>query len=317
MRKCLALITLAIVVAALVITLAVVPGYASEINHEKFFVETDTGMKLMVLAKLPITGRLGHAVLLVHGSGVGLEYWDIPIRNYSVMNALAKRGLDVYAVQCRGYGESTKPNGMEVNVTNTAKDLKSVVSEIARRAKVGKVSIVGHSSGGTVVLMAAHLCPELIDRVVLMGAPYKKINPQFEAYAQKVIEMAKQPGNDYVPNGHHLNIEKRIDAYDEDVVAWYKKLVGEKYGKMPGGIYPDVIKNPTISVVPKIELPTLILNGSNEYVVAFDDALALFADIGAKDKSIIILPGGFHLMFLEKHGSVGIQESLFFWLTKK
>ncbi len=316
MRLCLVKTALAIV-AAVAMTLAPVLGFTAEINEDTFFIETDTGMKLTVLSKSPVSEGLGRAVLLVHGSGVGMEYWDIPIRDYSVMNALAKKGLSVYLVQCRGYGESTKPNGMEVTVTNTAKDLKSVVREIAKRAKVDKVSIVGHSTGGLVALMAAQLFPELLDRVVVIGTPYKKISPKFVAYANKVLEMSKQPGNDYVPNRHHLNIEKRIDTYDEDVVAWYKKLVGEKYGKMPSGIYPDIIKNPTIPYVPKIKLPTLILNGSNEYVVAFEDAQALFGDLGSQDKAFIVLPGGFHLMFLEKRGSVGLQESLFFWLTKK
>ena len=69
-----------------------------EIHREEFFVETDTGMKLMVAARIPRTERLGQVVLLVHGSGVGWPYWDIPIRDYSIMDYLAGRGFEVYAV---------------------------------------------------------------------------------------------------------------------------------------------------------------------------------------------------------------------------
>ena len=64
-----------------------------EIHREEFFVETNTGMKLMVAARIPRTGRLGQAVLLVHGSGVGWHYWDIPIPGYSVMDYLAGGGV--------------------------------------------------------------------------------------------------------------------------------------------------------------------------------------------------------------------------------
>jgi pimeloyl-ACP methyl ester carboxylesterase len=274
-------------------------------------------MKLLVVAKIAQTGRLGQAILLVHGSGVGWVYWDIPIRDYSIMDYLAKKGLDVYAVECRGYGKSTKPNGMEVSATSMASDLKSVIREIAKRSGVSKVGMAGHSSGGPVLLVAAGMYPELVERMVLIGAPYKKIHPNFVAYATKVIEMGKEPGKDYVPNLHYKDVEKRLDAYDDDVVAWYKKIVEEQYGLMPAGVYPDVIKNPGIPIVSVTKVPTLILNGSNEYVVEPQDALDMFKDLGSPDKAMIILPGGYHLMFLERRGHVGLQESIFFWMTKK
>ena len=302
--------------AALIAVTPLGKGFASDFRQEEFFVEADTGMKLQVVAKIPVSARIGRAVLLVHGSGVGWEYWDIPIRTYSIMNYLAAKGIDVYAVQSRGYGKSTRPKGMEVSADSIAKDLKSVVAAIGKRSQVAKVSLAGHSSGGVATLAAAGMYPELVDRLILVGVPYKKVNDQFVAYANKMIEAARQPGKDYVPNMHHLAVEKRLGAYDEDVIAWYKQLVGGSYGLIPGGVFPDVILNPTIAVVPRLRVPTLILNGSNEYVVDPDDARAMFNDLEAPDKAFIIQPGGFHLMFLEKRGHVGLQESLYFWITK-
>jgi len=303
--------------APLVTVTPLTGGFASDFRQEQFFVEADTGMKLLVVAKIPGSDRVGRAVLLVHGSGVGWEYWDIPIRTYSIMNYLAARGIDVYAVQSRGYAGSTRPNGMEVNAESMAKDMKSVVAAIAKRSQVAKVSLAGHSSGGVVVLAAAGMYPQALDRLVLVGTPYKKVHPQFVGYANTMIEAAKQPGKDYVPNQHHLAVETRLDAHDEDVIAWYKELVGRSYGAIPGGVFPDVILNPAISIVPKLRIPTLVLNGSNEYVVDPDDARDMFRDLGAPDKALIVQPGGYHLMFLEKRGHVGMQESLFFWITKK
>jgi alpha-beta hydrolase superfamily lysophospholipase len=292
--------------------------FGAEVVRKEFFVDAETGMRLLVVAKIPQAGRLGQAVLLVHGSGVGWEYWDIPLRDYSVMDYLAGRGLDVYAVQSRGYGKSTKPNGMTVTAANIAADLKSVVADIMKRSNVNKVSMAGHSSGGTVALVAGGTYPELLDRMVIIGTRYKKINPQFVAYATKMIEQASEPGKDYVNNTHYLDVEKRLDAHDEDVVAWYKKLVGENYRLMPGGIYPDSVgKNPAALFVPTMKVPTLLLNGSKEYVVELDDSFDMFRDLGPSDKAMIIQPGGYHLMFLERKGHVGLQESIFFWVTKK
>lgn len=306
------------VISGLLCLLSCPPSFSAEVNRQEFFVEAQKEIKLLVVAKAPAKGAIGKAVLLVHGSGVGLEYWDIPIRDYSIMDYLAQRGIHTYAVQCRGYGESSKPNGMQVNAASIASDLKAVVAEVAKRSGVKKVSLVGHSSGGTAVLVAAGTYPELLDRMVLIGTRYKKINPQFVAYATKVIDAAKEPGKDYVPNTHYLDVQKRLDTYDEDVVAWYKKLVAEKYGVMPGGIYPDsVSNNPGEPFVSTMKIPTLILNGSREYVVDLADNIAMFADLGTPDKSMVIHPGGYHLMFLEKTGHVAMQEALDFWLSKK
>jgi alpha-beta hydrolase superfamily lysophospholipase len=288
-------------------------------NHreeQEFFVDTEPGIRLMMASKIPKGKRLGKAVVLVHGSGVGWIYWDIPIRDYSVMDYLAERGLDVYAMECRGYGKSTKPNGLSVTAEAMARDLKAVIATIMKRSGVTKLSAVGHSSGGTVLMVAAGMYPELLDRMILIGTPYKTINPLFREYATQIIRSAGEPGKDYVPNLHYNDIENRLDAYDKDVVAWYKSAVEKNYSVMPGGIFPDIIENPGASFVPKIMVPTLLLNGGKEYVVEGADSLALFKDMGAQDKAFIVLPDSFHLPYLEKLGHIGLQESIYFWVAK-
>ncbi len=285
-------------------------------EEQEFFVDTEPGMRLMVTSKISKEKRLGKAVVLVHGSGVGWIYWDIPFRGYSVMDYLAERGLDVYAVECRGYGKSTKPNGLSVTAKAMAKDLKAVIARIMKRSGVTKLSAAGHSSGGTVLMVAAGKYPDLFDRMILIGTPYKTINPVFREYATRMIQAAVEPGKDYVPNLHYHDIENRLDAFDKDVVAWYKSVVQKNYRVMPGGILPDVVENPGAPFVPKIMVPTLLLNGAKEYVVEWADSLALFKDMGAQDKAFILQPDSFHLPYLEKRGHVGLQESIYFWVTK-
>jgi alpha-beta hydrolase superfamily lysophospholipase len=288
----------------------------SHMEELEFFVDTEPGIRLMVASKIPKEHRLGKAVVLVHGSGVGWIYWDIPMENYSIMDYLFKRGLDVYAVECRGYGKSTKPNGLSVTAKAMAKDLKSIIATITKRSGVTKVSVVGHSSGGTVLMVAAGMYPELLDRMVLIGTPYKAINPLFQGYATQVVRTAREPGKDYVPNLHYKDIQNRLDAHDKNVVDWYKAVVGEKYSVMPAGILPDIMENPGASLVPAMQIPTLIFNGAKEYVVESTDSMALFADMGAQDKAFIVQPNSFHLPYLEKRGHIGLQQSIHFWVTK-
>jgi alpha-beta hydrolase superfamily lysophospholipase len=285
-------------------------------EQEEFFVDTEPGIRLMVASKIPKEQRLGKAVVLVHGSGVGWIYWDIPMQDYSIMDYLSKRGLDVYAVECRGYGKSTKPNGLSVTAEAMAKDLKAVIATILKRSGVTKVSAAGHSSGGMVLMVAAGMYPELLDRMVLIGTPYKAINPLFREYATQVIRAVREHGKDYAPNLHYKDIENRLDAHDKNVVDWYKFVVEENYSVMPGGILPDIMENPGAPLVPTMQVPTLIFNGAKEYVVEGTDSMALFADMGAQDKAFIVQPNSFHLPYLEKLGHIGLQESIYFWVTK-
>jgi alpha-beta hydrolase superfamily lysophospholipase len=285
-------------------------------EQQEFFVETESGIRLMVASKIPKEQRLGKAVVLVHGSGVGWIYWDIPMQDYSIMDYLVDRGLDVYAVECRGYGKSTKPNGLSVTAKAMAKDLKAVIATIMKRSGVTKVSAAGHSSGGTVLMVAAGMYPELLDRMVLIGTPYKAINPLFREYATQVIRAARESGKGYVPNLHYKDIENRLDAHDKNVVDWYKFVVEENYSVMPGGILPDIIENPGAPFVPSMSIPTLIFSGAKEYVTELADAQAMFLDLATRDKGFIIQPDSFHLAFLEKRGHRGLQECTFFWITK-
>jgi pimeloyl-ACP methyl ester carboxylesterase len=288
-----------------------------DIDQQQFFVKTRAGKRIMVTAKIPRQQRQGKAVLLVHGSGVGWVYWDIPIRDYSIMDCLANRGLDVYAVECPGYGKSTKPEGTKVTANSVAEDLKDVVADLCRRSGVTRVSAAGHSSGGTVLLLAGTFYPELLDRMVLIGTPYRKLNPSFLEEAKNIIEAAQVHGNDYTPNLHYEDIENRLDNHEKNVLEWYKGVVKVHYPEIPAGIFPDIVENPAMDAVFSFQVPVMIFNGSEEYIMPPEDAVALFQDLGIPDKGLVIQPNGFHLPFLEKRGHLGLQESVLFWLTKK
>ena len=290
---------------------------SEELRRREYVLKLETGVELAVLEKIPLAGRLRKALLLVHGSGVGSACWDIPVGGYSVMDYLALEGLDVYAVECRGYGRSSRPDGLEVNAGSMADDICALLPLLAEKSGVERLGLAGHSSGGTVTLLAADRCPELVSRLVLIGTPYKEINPQFTAYARMVVEMAREPGRDYVPNLHHKDIEQRLGVHEPETVEWYKRTVEERYGLIPGGLFPDLITNPGLAVVPRLDVPTLVIYGSHEYVVEAGDMAGLFGELKTEDKALIVIPGGFHLMFLEKYGHLGLREAISYWVKKE
>jgi pimeloyl-ACP methyl ester carboxylesterase len=285
----------------------------AEIIKREFTIKADDGVTLSVVEK-STGGDNQSKILLVHGSGCGWEYWDVPLNNYSVMDGLAEEGFQVYALECRGYGRSDRPDGRTVTASRLAADAALVAREISEADE--KIGLVGHSSSGIVVLMAAAQTPENWSRLAVLGAPYRCINPQFEAYASQMIKAAETEGQDTVPNGHHLEIETRLNEPEEEIIKWYKELISASYPRIPAAVFADVVENPTISLIPDVQVPTLLINGSNEYVVDPADALDLLDDLGSDDKGAVILPGSYHLPFLEKRGHRDLLACLQFWFSR-
>lgn len=282
------------------------------IARHDFTLAADDGVKLSVVKKTT-GGTSGPKILLVHGSGCGWEYWDVPFKGYSIMDGLAQGGFEVYAMECRGYGRSDRPDGRTITSERMAMDAAVVAREIGGGEKIG---LVGHSSSGIVVLMAAAKTPDAWSRIAVLGAPYKRINPQFQAYANQMIDVANAGGEDTVPNRHHQEIETRLNDPEEEIIDWYKDLISTTYPRIPAAVFVDVVENPVKSLIPGINLPTLLINGSNEYVVDLDDALDLLNDLGAVDKGGVILPDSYHLPFLERKGHGDLLSCLQFWFSR-
>ena len=156
------------------------------------------------------------AVLLIQGrSAYAIPSYDLPFKDYSWMEFLAKRGFDVYAMDLQGYGGSTIPsimnNPCNANTESQAKyliphplattcapayaksfgnyatnwdEIDTVVDYIraSQADPRAKVSLIGHSRGGLRVIGYAALHPDKIERIVAFTPtrwPPVNVNPAF------------------------------------------------------------------------------------------------------------------------------------------
>lgn len=100
----------------------------------------------------------GDPVILLHGIGGFLEYWDANIE------ALA-HGQQVYALDMPGFGRSTKPPA-----SYTLAFLAQDVQAFAQALQLERVSLVGVSLGGGVALQFARMFPESLHKLVLVDS---------------------------------------------------------------------------------------------------------------------------------------------------
>lgn len=140
----------------------------------------DPGIQLFIRNKHPegLTNFPGEKVLLfVHGATYPAETsFDLPLNGLSMMDHIARQGWDVYLVDVRGYGGSTRPPEMDkpaqdnkpiVDTPTAVKDVGSAVDHILQKRKVSKINLMGWSWGTAIVGMYTTEHNDKVNRLVL------------------------------------------------------------------------------------------------------------------------------------------------------
>jgi len=138
---------------------------APQIKMEEFMVPAaDAGIQLYVRNKHPQGANKFPAekiLLYVHGATYPSETaFDLQLNGLSWMDYIAQRGYDVYLVDLRGYGRSTRPPEMDtpaaehdpiVRTATGVKDVGAAVDFIRKRRGVDKLNLLGWSWGTSIM----------------------------------------------------------------------------------------------------------------------------------------------------------------------
>nr|MCH9720525.1 alpha/beta hydrolase [Actinomycetes bacterium] len=100
----------------------------------------------------------GPALLLIHGIGDNSTAWE-PVHAH-----LARR-FTVIAPDMLGHGQSDKPRA-DYSVAAYANGMRDLLSVL----DIESVTVVGHSLGGGVAMQFAYQFPQLVNRLILVGA---------------------------------------------------------------------------------------------------------------------------------------------------
>jgi len=162
-----------------------------KITMEEFMVPTpDPDVHLYVRNKhlQGVTKFPGDKILLfVHGSTYPAETtFDLKLNGMSWMDYIADHGYDVYMVDIRGYGKSTRPAEMDkpaaenapiVRTDTAVKDVGVAVDFIRRRRGVSKIDLMGWSWGTSIMGWFTAQNNEKVARLVLYGPLWIRTTP--------------------------------------------------------------------------------------------------------------------------------------------
>jgi pimeloyl-ACP methyl ester carboxylesterase len=286
------------------------PADGRALSRQDLFVTTEDGVSIHVLRKF---GPEAHKVpvLLVHGTWGNAQTWDFPDR--SVMDYLARRGHDVYALDLRGMGESDRPaDYFTIGLLDRVRDLSAAAAHIV--ATTGRRAVVcGFSQGGLLTGLLAASRPDLVAGVGLFSIPGNGFHVPPEVLA--AFESVVASGVDRVlPAPELLTI-----AFGTDPVTGRSTINPEAFATFVALSEPDGVRviveelSPQFfqAVVepawPAIHVPALVVDGAQDVLVGEARAEALFTALGSDRKQLFLLPRNAHAWFLEDNHNAGLR----------
>ena len=158
---------------------------------DEFMVPTgDPGISIYVRNKRPVdmaTFRPERTVLYVHGATYpASSSFDLPLDGLSWMEYLAARGYDVYLLDVRGYGRSTRPPEMAqppaahppiVRSDTAVRDIGTVVDFVLKRRNIPRLNLIGWSWGTTTMATYTTQNAAKVERLVLYAPGWIRKTP--------------------------------------------------------------------------------------------------------------------------------------------
>jgi len=206
--------------------------------------------------------------LLLHGYAASSFTW----RHWT--EALAKRGR-VLLVDMKGFGEAPKPDDDRYGPL----DFGDLLVQLIEALDLEQVTLIGHSLGGGVALLAAITLlerpPKRLSRLVLVASvAYRQPLPPFVTLARWPLLSTvalRMVGARRVIRAALRQIVYRSDAVTEDQVNAYAEPLTKPDGVRAALAAGRVIVPPSVDELPaqiaRLDLPALLIWGDTDRVV--------------------------------------------------
>ena len=297
---------------------------------ESYTVASDPGVHIYVRNTRPenlSTFSAGRMLLFVHGATYPSDtMFDLKIDGQSWMDRIAACGYDVYSMDVRGFGRSSRPPEMDrpdtenppvVTTDDGITDFGAVVDHICQRRGVRRLNLMGWSWGTVIAGAYAARKPDRVERLVLYAPLWLRRVPgglrvtgPMGAYRTVTLEAAKARWLTGVP------LERQTDWIPPGVLAswWTANMEADPVGasmdppavRAPNGLIVDGLKfweSDTRYYDPAaIRAPVLMVVGEWDVDTPPYMAQAILARlIGSARKRLVIIGEGTHHLMLERN----------------
>ena len=295
---------------------------------EHITIASDTpGIQLYIRNKRPreLTVSADRILLYVHGATYPSETaFDLQLDGMSWMDYIAAHGWDVYLVDLRGYGHSTRPAEMDQPAKDNApivttdvavRDVGAAVDFILKRRGVSKLNLLGWSWGTTTMATYTAQNNDKVNKLVLYAPLWLRTTPAASggdgplgAYRAVAKEAAKKRWLAGVPEDKQADLIPPgwFEAWADATWATDPKSKESGQLRAPNGIIQD-LRNYWTAGKPyydpaNIRVPTLLIKAEWDQDTPSYMAQALFPLLkNAPEKRYVEIGEGTHTVIMEKN----------------
>ncbi len=305
---------------------------APQLVTEEMMVKTgDPGIEIYVRNKRPAnmaSFRPEQTVLYVHGATYPSETaFDLKLDGLSWMEYIASRGYDVWLLDLRGYGKSTRPpemsakpeeNGPIVQGVTAVKDIGTAVDFILQKRNIPRLNLLGWSWGTTLMATYTTQNANKVERLVLYA-------PQWIRQTASLVQGGPGKLGAYRTVKRDQSKERWYTGVPEDKKAalipagWFDAWADATFATDPEGakMSPPVLRAPNGVVQDgldfysagkgyydpaKITVPTLLVHAEWDKDTPPYMAQALFPLlVNSPGKRYVALAEGTHSIIMERN----------------
>jgi pimeloyl-ACP methyl ester carboxylesterase len=306
-------------------------GGGSSIVMEEFRVPSDAGIEVYVRNKRPAgmtQFSAAKTVIYVHGATYPSETaFDLQLDGMSWMDYIAKQGYDVYLLDVRGYGQSTRPPQMSKPASESApfgttqeamRDVDAVVEFVKKRRNIERVNLLAWSWGTAIMQWYTSLNSQKVEKLVLFAPVWIRQTASLvqtgpgptPAYRSVNMAQAKTRWLTGVPEDKKATLIPAgwFEAWSAATIA--TDPVGAAQNppvlRAPNGVVADGLKYWGNGVIPwkpeDIKVPVLLIKAEWDQDTPAYMAQNLFPKLtGAPYKRYVELGEGTHTIIMEKN----------------
>lgn len=205
-------------------------------------------------------------ILILHG-------WGSRAKNWSKINALLEeRGHNVFAPDLPGFGENPAPEG-SWSIDDYVGWAKRYIDANLKE----QFFLIGHSFGGAVAIKCAIRYPQLIRKLILVAASYRRR----KTTKRLILAMTAKC----------FKIFSFLPFYSLFRRAFYKFIVKKSDYLYTAGTmresYLKIVQEDLTDVVLSIKIPTAIIWGDRDSITPIENALLLNKSIQNSELTII------------------------------
>jgi pimeloyl-ACP methyl ester carboxylesterase len=291
----------------------------------------DAGIEIFVRNKRPANMtafRPERTVVYVHGATYPASTaFDLKLDGLSWMDYIAQRGYDVYLIDLRGYGKSTRPKEMGedpkanpplVRGDTAVKDIGTVVDFVLARRNIPRVNLIGWSWGTVTMATYATQSPGKVERLVLYA-------PGWIRQTASLVQTGPGPTPAYRTVSRDSAMGRWLTGVPEDKKAtlipagWFDAWADATWATDPEGakMNPPVLRAPNGVIQDgldywaagkayydpaKITAPTMLVLGEWDRDTPPYMAQTLFPLlVSSPGKRFVMLAEGTHTIIMEKN----------------